>query len=92
MGRKKSTKTAKWPEPEYGLDNTYCYEERVKHITAMLRRRYGDTIRSTPLRMELRMPDKEFQKFIARSYLHRLAIRQGTYKVEDVAMAVATYL
>ena len=85
-------KTAKWPEPEYGLDNTYCYEERVKHITAMLRRRYGDTIRSTPLRMELRMPDKEFQKFIARSYLHRLAIRQGTYKVEDVAMAVATYL
>ena len=88
----KLNKPAKWPEPEYGLDNTYCYDERVKHITAMLRRRYGDTVRSTPLRLELHLADGEFRKFITCSYLYRLAIRQGTYKVEDVAMAVVAYL
>lgn len=88
----KQKKTAKWPEPEYGLDNTYCFEERIKHITAMLRRRYGDTVRSTPLRLELHMADREFQKFVNRTQLYRLAVKMGTYKVEDVARVVAAYL
>lgn len=92
MGRKKSTKPAKWPEAEYGLDNTYCFEERIHYITVMLQRRYGDTIRSTPLRYELHMAEKEFQKFIAKTQLFRLAVRMGTYKVEDVAQIVAAYL
>ena len=92
MGRKKSTKPAKWPEAEYGLDNTYCYEERIHHIQHMLERRYGEVIRTTPLRLELQMTVKEFEHFRHHSWLFRAQICQGSYLVKDVATAIVEYL
>ena len=87
MANKKTP--VKWPEPEYGLDNTYCFKERVDWITETLRRRYGDLVKATPLRLELNMNKSEFSSFCGRSGLYRKTVCMGTYRVEDVAYAVA---